>query len=389
MPRLPLPGSDEGTWGEILNDYLTVAHATDGTLKPGSVTPSALAANSVTPTKLAANTPTSGQVLSYNGTSFEWITPTSGVTDHGLLSGLSDDDHPQYHTDTRGDARYYTQAQVDTALDAKAGTSHAHTAIQITDATTTGRSVMTATDAAAARTAIGAGTSSFDGAYDSLTGKPSLGTAAAAETTDFASAAWVLHGVNFTPRYPGRYHTTTAFHGSMDDFGTLPSGRLEVLPFVVAVRDTFDQQAVSVRAVGEVGSLIRLGVYAENPVTHLPGALMLDAGTVTADSTGDKSLTIAGDLVLDPGLYYLVLVSNDASGTVRVRKSAGNNDETRGFGLYGADGGLNVNAGQILRYTGYTTAVTAGLPNPADLSGTVSSDDNNFSLTWLRRKPIS
>lgn len=39
--------------------------------------------------------------------------PYSGNTDHGLLGGLGDDDHPQYHNDTRGDARYYTQAQVD------------------------------------------------------------------------------------------------------------------------------------------------------------------------------------------------------------------------------------------------------------------------------------
>lgn len=29
-----------------------------------------------------------------------------GVTDHGLLTGLGDDDHLQYHTDARGDARY-------------------------------------------------------------------------------------------------------------------------------------------------------------------------------------------------------------------------------------------------------------------------------------------
>ncbi|MBK9080377.1 MAG: DUF2793 domain-containing protein [Hyphomicrobium sp.] len=29
-----------------------------------------------------------------------------GASDHGLLVGLSDDDHPQYHTDARGDARY-------------------------------------------------------------------------------------------------------------------------------------------------------------------------------------------------------------------------------------------------------------------------------------------
>jgi len=33
-----------------------------------------------------------------------------GGTDHGTLAGLSDDDHTQYHNDTRGDARYHTQA---------------------------------------------------------------------------------------------------------------------------------------------------------------------------------------------------------------------------------------------------------------------------------------
>ncbi|MEP6710152.1 MAG: hypothetical protein ABJA64_00340 [Candidatus Saccharibacteria bacterium] len=32
-PRLPNPGSDRGTWGSILNEYLTVEHNPDGTLK--------------------------------------------------------------------------------------------------------------------------------------------------------------------------------------------------------------------------------------------------------------------------------------------------------------------------------------------------------------------
>jgi hypothetical protein len=38
------------------------------------------------------------------------------TTDHGELTGLSDDDHTQYHNDTRGDARYYTKTQSDTNL---------------------------------------------------------------------------------------------------------------------------------------------------------------------------------------------------------------------------------------------------------------------------------
>jgi hypothetical protein len=34
MARLPTPGSDTGTWGDVLNDYLGVEHNADGTLKP-------------------------------------------------------------------------------------------------------------------------------------------------------------------------------------------------------------------------------------------------------------------------------------------------------------------------------------------------------------------
>lgn len=47
----------------------------------------------------------------YNGSS--WVKFGATIT-HGNLIGLDQDDHPQYHTDARGDARYYTQGQVDT-----------------------------------------------------------------------------------------------------------------------------------------------------------------------------------------------------------------------------------------------------------------------------------
>jgi hypothetical protein len=33
MSRLPTPGSDNGAWGQVLNDFLSVEHNTDGTLK--------------------------------------------------------------------------------------------------------------------------------------------------------------------------------------------------------------------------------------------------------------------------------------------------------------------------------------------------------------------
>jgi hypothetical protein len=55
-----------------------------------------------------------------------------GATDHGELTGLADDDHAQYHNNTRGDARYsqlghtHSIANVtglQTALDGLAGGS--------------------------------------------------------------------------------------------------------------------------------------------------------------------------------------------------------------------------------------------------------------------------
>jgi len=68
-------------------------------------------------------------------------TVSGGVTDHGAMTGLDDDDHPQYHNDARGDARYsqlgHGHAIADTtglqdALDDKADATHAHTIAQVT-----------------------------------------------------------------------------------------------------------------------------------------------------------------------------------------------------------------------------------------------------------------
>ncbi|KKL81454.1 hypothetical protein LCGC14_1994600, partial [marine sediment metagenome] len=44
---------------------------------------------------------------------FDTSFSTTLVTDHGNLSGLTDDDHSQYHTDARGDTRYYTESELD------------------------------------------------------------------------------------------------------------------------------------------------------------------------------------------------------------------------------------------------------------------------------------
>ncbi len=52
MARLPIPGSDAGNWGQILNDYLSAAHGADGKLKPNSVITASIVDGAVTEVKL-------------------------------------------------------------------------------------------------------------------------------------------------------------------------------------------------------------------------------------------------------------------------------------------------------------------------------------------------
>jgi hypothetical protein len=56
MARLPVPGSDSGSWGTILNDFLDVEHNTDGTLRRGGDITTALS------TANAAQTSANGKV---------------------------------------------------------------------------------------------------------------------------------------------------------------------------------------------------------------------------------------------------------------------------------------------------------------------------------------
>lgn len=102
MARLPIPGSDNGTWGDVLNDYLSVAHDSAGTLKSDAVNSSAIQDDSITEAKLNTGSGTDGQVLTKNSGAtggFEWAagggaadatTTTKGIIQlTGDLSGTA------------------------------------------------------------------------------------------------------------------------------------------------------------------------------------------------------------------------------------------------------------------------------------------------------------
>lgn len=54
MARLPEPGEDKGTWGDILNTFLMQSHNDDGSIKDSAISDAAIADESISNDKIAA-----------------------------------------------------------------------------------------------------------------------------------------------------------------------------------------------------------------------------------------------------------------------------------------------------------------------------------------------
>lgn len=64
MARLPVPGSDDDVWGQILNDYLAVVHNADGTLQSGVVSSGTIQSGAVGTTQIADGAVTASKLAS-------------------------------------------------------------------------------------------------------------------------------------------------------------------------------------------------------------------------------------------------------------------------------------------------------------------------------------
>ncbi|MEJ0073062.1 MAG: hypothetical protein WDN27_03205 [Candidatus Saccharibacteria bacterium] len=80
--RLPNPGQDDGTWGDILNGFLGVSHNPDGTLNTSAV--SSALPNPIPATKLGSGTASSSNFLRGDGI---WAVPNGGSS---ALAGNTD-----------------------------------------------------------------------------------------------------------------------------------------------------------------------------------------------------------------------------------------------------------------------------------------------------------
>lgn len=91
MARLPVPGSDNGTWGDVLNDYLAVAHDSVGNLKSNAVSASALQDDSISEAKLNISGGSDGQVLTKNSAltgGLEWTSAAGNPDATSSTKGL-------------------------------------------------------------------------------------------------------------------------------------------------------------------------------------------------------------------------------------------------------------------------------------------------------------
>jgi hypothetical protein len=308
-------------------------------------------------------TPDQAAILTARIKALETTPPGGGVTDHGALTGLNEDDHPQYALadGTRGafaaplgaDDNYVTDAEKaalhghsnKAALDLVSGTNTGDQVLP-TWATISGKPTVVAEGAtqAAARTAIGAGTSSFSGAYADLSGKPTTmtPTAHAATHASGGSDPLAVTGLGVGSLADGQMlvRSGSALVGQAVPSGGGGPGNLSLTlvgsyigppstytavaatvsvayavfaPIIVSVAMSVDQVVFEVSNTGS-GRNAKVGLWASDPSTMKPTTVVVDAGAVSTDIAGPKTVTLGSPVALTPGLYWAgVYVSADTS----------------------------------------------------------------------------
>lgn len=103
------------------------------------------------------------------------------------------------------------------------------------------------------------------------------------------------------PMRPGAWHLTTP-HTATSTSNTLGNGTGRFTPWVVTRPTAITNLAAEVTAAGDVGSVVRLGIYSDDG-TGYPGALLLDAGTIPGDAIAVAAVTVS--ITLTPSLYWV------------------------------------------------------------------------------------
>ena len=111
-----------------------------------------------------------------------------------------------------------------------------------------------------------------------------------------------------------RWYSTNITNALLTTHPSTSKDIIRAVPFIVSKPITLDRIGMAITASGTAASVLRLGIY--DDVNGVPTNLILDAGTIAADSATDQTITI--NQILTPGLYYLAFVHNSAA-TITIR----------------------------------------------------------------------
>ena len=126
----------------------------------------------------------------------------------------------------------------------------------------------------------------------------------------FGSLGSVVAGVPQMPYFTSSTIYLTTPTGSPTNLA-ISANRLHMMPIWVPYRRAFTTLATVVQSGGAGGTVARLGLYNANQTSGKPTTLIEEgAAAVAVDGTGVKTATISQ--TLDPGMYWLALVSDGA-----------------------------------------------------------------------------
>lgn len=157
-----------------------------------------------------------------------------------------------------------------------------------------------------------------------------------------------------------KYWSYPAVHGT----GVQSAGTLHCVPFWVPAAVTLDRIGAEVTSAA-ASSTISLGIYNDTGA-GLPGALLVDAGTINGNSATAQELTI-NQALLANRLYWLASLT--IGGTPTARIIAASTVWTGSASSLGT--ALGSNSPPVARRR--TALVSAALPNPAATTDSTSS----------------
>ena len=168
------------------------------------------------------------------------------------------------------------------------------------------------------------------------------------------------------PWQTGRYYFTP--NGITGTSVVLANGTLRAIPFWVPNAVTISRIGGECTLAGDAASVLRLGIYADDG-TGRPGALVIDAGTISGFSATVQEITISQ--ALTPGIYYAAGVVQGVTvtqPTIRINASAS---------LIPVDAHTSMPAANASPMCFFMAGVTAGLP-AFTVAGTTGSQPRIF-----------